>query len=183
MGIISMPRRRFEIGFVMDTNRINAKGKLPNMTQIENWHRDGVISLVISDIAFGEVGKGSGGGHRHVKASGLIMTGTKNLGAEDEFQPLKKIENILFPAGAKNENQKNDIRIVFNAHKYGDILITDDRDILEKREDLLALGIFGIKTDAEAVVYIREQIKFRDEYAKLVASLSGTHLPPWVGHD
>ena len=179
-----MPRRRIElIGFVMDTNRINARGKLPQMTQIEKWHQDGVISLVISDIAFTEVGKGKGGGQRRDKASGLIMTGTTRLRAEDEYKLLQEIGNILFPAGAKDLNEENDVRIVFNAHRYGDVLITDDRDILSKREALLALGVFGIKTDADAVVYIRELINSRDEQARLVASLSGADLPSWVGLD
>ena len=153
------------------------------MTRIEKWHGDGVISLVISDTAFGEVGQGSGGCHRHEKASDLIITGTTRLRAEEEPLLLVEIERILFPAGAKNQNEANDVRIVFNAHKYGDILITEDRDILDEREALLGLGGFGIKTDAEAVVYIQEQIRSRDDRARQVASLTGADLPSWVGQD
>jgi hypothetical protein len=183
IALILMPSRCIEVGFVIDTNRINARGGQPNMTQIEKWHRDGVISLVISDIAFGEVGKGCGGCHRHEKASELIRTGTTKLRTAEEFELLNEIENIIFPAGTTKKNQENDVWIVFNAHKYGDILITEDHDILEKRESLLGLGVFGIKTDAEAVIYIQEQIKSRDERARQVASLTGADLPNWVGQD
>jgi hypothetical protein len=42
---------------------------------------------------------------------------------QDESR-FKAIEGVLFPVGAKNENQKNDVRIVADAIHYAAIPVT-----------------------------------------------------------
>ena len=102
---------------------------------------------------------------------------------------LQQIERILFPQGAHNDNQRRDVEIVFNAGKYGAILVTNDGDsrsqpggILGNRAALAAIGI-RVVTDDEAVQMVREAIRNRDDMARKQAEYNGTPLPAWVGQD
>ena len=95
----------------------------------------------------------------------------------------------MFPQGAKNQNQKNDIEIIFNANKYGSILVTADGasksqpgGILGHKAELKILGI-DVMSDQEAVDYIRNLIQKRDQRAIKMNKSFGLHLPDWVGKD
>ena len=61
---------------------------------------------------------------------------------------FKKIESIIFPSEAENDNQKNDVAILFDAQKYKNTLITNDgesksqpRGILSCTDMLKGIGI------------------------------------------
>jgi len=45
--------------FHIDTNMINARGKLPAMTQLERWAEEGVILINMSNISFCEAQEGN----------------------------------------------------------------------------------------------------------------------------
>lgn len=50
------PEERYVyLSFHLDSNRINARGRLPAVTQLERWHGDGVIDLELSEVAHDEV--------------------------------------------------------------------------------------------------------------------------------
>ena len=187
----SPPEFRRHIGsdFVIDANRINARGTLPQMCQLERWHRDGVTCIVISNEASAEASHGSS--RRYLKTGEYIHTVTHGR-AQDEVWLLKAIESVLYPAGARISNHQNDARIVFNAAKYLDILITADGasktqpgGILGHREKLQALHpTIRIMSDDEAVDFVREKIRERDEQIKRIAgSFLNVQLPSWIGQD
>lgn len=47
------------LSFHLDSNRINARGGLLAVTQLERWHGDGVIDLELSEVAHDEVAQAS----------------------------------------------------------------------------------------------------------------------------
>ena len=83
----------------------------------------------------------------------------------DTNDPLyKKIEAALFPKGAQNQNQQNDVKIVFEAANMGLSPISDDGasrsqpgGILGNRDKLK--GLVPIMSSGEAVDFIRDQIR------------------------
>ncbi len=107
----------------------------------------------------------------------------------DPNDPLyRKIEKALFPNGTHTDNQQNDVKIVFEAAKYVAILVTRDGGsrtqpggILGNRDKLS--GIVSIMTDREAVAFIRNKIRERDEFNRRVAQEFGAELPKWTGKD
>ncbi len=173
--------------FHIDTNRINAGGKLENMNKLEKWENDEVITIYMSETAHSEARAG-GNQQRSKKATAHIFS-ISSITTSDERNMFHKIERMLFPDGGKTENQKNDVDIVFNASKYNCILITSDGGskrqpggILGNRKKLGALGI-RVLTDEEAVELVESEIKKRDEIYRNIASHTGQKLPWWVGKD
>ncbi|OGR06425.1 MAG: hypothetical protein A3K23_00960 [Desulfobacca sp. RBG_16_58_9] len=152
-------RRLIYMFFQIDANRINSSGRLEYMNKLERWHKDGVIRIKMAEPAQDEAAHGSR--DRARKAYEYISTMTEST-TPKEIELLKSIERILFREGASTQNERNDIEIVFNAWKYGCILVTNDGGsrcqpggILGNRDKLLELGI-QVLTDEEAVVRIRQ---------------------------
>lgn len=183
-----MPERFVYVGFQLDTNRINSKQSIANMNRLERWRDDEVIELMLSEVASDEARAGNNP-RRTRKALGYIYSMTMAT-TQGETEELRQIEQILFPNGAADQNQRNDVEIVFNAAKYRRILVTGDgasktqpggilgsRAVLEQQ--------FGVRimTDAEAVAHVEEAIRERDKFAKLVSDMTGEPLPSWVGND
>ena len=148
---IEMQRRLLYIPiFHIDTNMINARGKLESMNQIEKWADDDVILVNMSGVSFKEAQSG-GDPTRTKKALSHIFTLTDEY--IDLNDPLyRKIQTTLFPNGIQKDNQRNDVKIVFEAAKYHAILITRDGGsrtqpggILGNRDKLQ--GIASIMTD------------------------------------
>jgi hypothetical protein len=94
------------------------------MNQLERWRADGVILMDMSEVAQGEAMSGRDD-RRTAKALDTIFSMTY-ADTPQEKQKLLEIEAILCPEGAKTQNQSNDVEIVFNALKYGRILVTAD---------------------------------------------------------
>lgn len=183
---MNMPDRYVHLSFQIDTNRINARGSLPNMNQLEEWRANGVIRLEISKVAHDEASFGNS--VRREKASSYIFSHTQAT-TPNEVNLLKNIERVVFPSGIKTQNDANDVEILFNAKKYCHILITDDGDserqsggILGNTRRLEGLGI-RVMRDSNAVVCIQDKIKMRDEWARKVSTYTGQALPDWVGKD
>lgn len=180
-------KRYIDREFHIDTNQINSRSNLSAMNLLEHWHNSGVIRIEFSEAARKEAL--FGGDHlRTKKANSYIFTKTLASTAEEQ-EWLYTIRKILFPKKDINSNKRNDIEIVFNAKKYGAILITNDgaskrRDgILDHKDELKqALGIL-VMTDEEAVDYVRELINKRDKRALGKHKNYGLELPEWVGKD
>jgi hypothetical protein len=170
----------------IDTNRINSRGKLDAMNQIEKWKDDGVVLTNMSGVSFKEALAGNDPS-RTRKAYQQIFTLT-DTSIDKSSSQYKKISSILFPKGVKNMNEENDVKIVYEAAHYSAILITNDGGsrkqpggILGHREELRDL--VQIMTDDEAVTFIKQKIFERDNRARFDATGSGEALPDWVEKD
>lgn len=185
---MGMPNRFVAIEYMIDANRANAKGLLVAMNQLQKWDEDGVISLVMSDTARDEIARG-GSAARLRRVDGQIYTRTV-ITTDEQFRAKDKIEAILAPAGVQNQNQENDVDIVFQAYHNKLLLITNDGGSRRQPGGMLgnrkrldeALGI-KIITDEEAVDHVRGLIRARDDRAKWWHDHDGLPLPDWVGVD
>ena len=183
-----MNKRFIGLSFHIDTNRINARQKLENMNQLEKWSDNGVIRLEKSEVVLHELLVGSNSQRNKKAISGIYsMTYAES---PEEKQKLIKIEEILFPKGAINDNQKNDVEIVFNAYKYCHILITNDGDskkqpggILGNAERLKDEVSIIVMTDQEAVTLVEKRIKNRNKNCRAVSKRTGMPLPNWIESD
>ncbi len=45
--------------FQIDANLVNARGGLPNINKLEQWHSDGVVNITMSDVAQSEAAIGN----------------------------------------------------------------------------------------------------------------------------
>lgn len=183
---IRMERRLLYIPVLhIDTNLINARQKLPAVNKLEEWFEDGVILINMSATAHGEA-QADGNAMRTRKANQNIYTATPPAAPSDPL--YQKVESALFPDGARDENQRNDIRIVCEAAKYAAILVTGDGGsktqpggILGNRHKLE--GLVQILSPDEAVEFVRQKIGERDDFNVQFVQEFGGELPPWNGHD
>ena len=88
----------------IDANRINARGHLTHMNQLEAWHEQGVIQIEMAHPAQQEAACGSG--DRARKTYGYVYNMAMATTPQERVL-LSKIEEILFPAGVSNTNEKN----------------------------------------------------------------------------
>ncbi len=172
--------------FHIDTNLINARCSLASMNQIEKWASDEIILVNMSGVSFKEAQAGNNA-VRTRKAFAQIFTLTaENIDATcDRY---REIEKIIFPDGAKNDNQHNDVKVVFDAAHWHAILVTRDGasnsqpgGILGNRDQLRKF--VQIMSDTEAFEFIRSKIAERDDFNRLLSKETGCPLPAWVGHD
>ena len=157
------------------------------MNQLEAWHKAGVILIHMSQIA-NEEAEAGGDARRSKKATSYIFSMTYG-DTVDEQAEMRAIERMLFPNGADSQNERNDVEVVFNAKKYGAVLVTADGGskrqpggILGNRDALRRLGV-SVVTDAEAVEIVRKKIAERDARLRAKAASSNSVLPSWIGSD
>ena len=179
-------RRLLNIMFVVDTNCVNARQSIPEMNRLEEWAENGIITLETTEVAQSEMVYGNSQ-IRKAKAYSFVFT-MSEISTDEEKKVFSEIENILFPLGATNQNQKNDVEIVFNAYKYSPLITTDGGSksqpggILGNKTKLLSLGI-KVFTPQEAVQIVLAALESRDNYARQWHSLYGGDIPFWVGQD
>jgi hypothetical protein len=169
----------------IDANLINARHKLSAVNQLEKWAEDGIICINMSSTARIEARAGSNP-DRARKADEQIHTLTPPVDAGDPR--YQQIEAAIFPGGAKDANQQNDIRIVSEAANYAAILVTGDGGsktqpggILGNRDKLK--NMLTIFSPDEAVDFVRSKIVERDNFNRRVAAEVGSELPAWTGKD
>jgi hypothetical protein len=185
---LKMPQRDTGLWFTIDTNRINARQNDKLMNQLEDWEAKNVIGLYITELVANEAAKGNSiQRRRKVERYGLKLEPLAET--PDEKKDLNEISEILFDRQPLNENERNDVLIVFCAKKYFN-LITEDGDsktqpngILGKREELRRRLHINVYRTNEAVLLIRKQIHLRDENAKYASRVNREPLPDWVGKD
>jgi predicted nucleic acid-binding protein len=174
--------------FALDTNCINARGRLPEITQLEVWHEDVVITLVTADVAQEEMRAGPGGHRRWLKSIEYPSVDTI-LGNPGARELRVEIERAIFPHGAKSPQDRADVLIALNAEHIGAILVTTDGDsksqprgVLGSRAELDRLGV-RVMRPSEAVSFVRGRIRVRDDEARFRAGEEGVAVPAWVGQD
>ena len=162
------------LNFLIDSNYINSKQAISALNYLEKLNNKGVISIISTETVNVEV---SSYLPSRKKSNKLIYSKNMCLTAE-ENNIKKKIEFILFPNGIKNDNQKNDVDIVFNAWKYGKILITHDGDsknqpggILGNREMLKKELDIKVMTAKMAAEHAKNKIKERELMANKIAEM------------
>lgn len=183
---IEMQRRALYISVLhIDANLINARQKLSAVNQLEKWADERIICINMSSTARNEARAGNNSA-RTRKADGQIHTLT--LPAEASDPRYQQIEAAIFPDGAKDENQQNDIKIVLEAATYAAILVTGDGasktqpgGILGNRDKLK--DMLKILSPDEAVSFVHSKIQERDSFNSRVASKFGGELPEWTGRD
>jgi hypothetical protein len=103
---ITLQRRMLYIPILhIDTNLINSRQKLPAVNTLEKWYADGVINMAGTAR---EEALAGGDTKRTQKANQQIFTITAP--ASTDSPRFKAIESVLFPGGARDENQRNDVR-------------------------------------------------------------------------
>ena len=112
--------------FLIDTNMINAYEKLPAMSQLERWAEEEIILINMSNVSFNEAQQGNNA-KRAKKALAQIFT-LIDESINEASSTYQIVTNAIFPEGVKNENQKNDVKIVCEAIKWNAILVTNDGD-------------------------------------------------------
>lgn len=183
---VRMNRRMLHISVLhIDTNLINARQKLESVNQLERWYADEVILINMSSIAHAEA-QADGNERRTRKANSQIFTVTPAAGDDDP--DFKQVETALFPQGAEDKNQRNDVRIICETARYGAILVTSDGasksqpgGILGNRDKLRHL--VRVMSPDEAVDFVRDEIRDRDKFNERVLKEFGGELPPWTGKD
>jgi hypothetical protein len=118
------------------------------MNRLERWRENGVILLIMTDVSQAEAMAGCNPG-RSRKATRFIYA-ISSIGNPEFHEIERQVETILFPGGARNQNQRNDVRIVCTALAYQSPLITNDSVILRSRDRLRSLGA-AVLSDGEAM--------------------------------
>lgn len=179
--------RSVYISVQIDTNLINSRQKNAAVNRLEEWHRNEIIELSMSEVAQVEALEGAGR-ERRTKAFGYLFSETL-ADTPQERARFRDIEYAIFPNGAKSRSEQNDVEIVFNADKYQAILVTADggskrqpRGILGSRRELAQLGIRVMSAD-EAVMHIAREIAARDRNILEGCYRYGITPPSWVGQD
>jgi hypothetical protein len=180
-----MESRLLPLMFHIDTQLINSKQKIESVNRLEKWFDDGVILINMSATAHQEARAGSNR-RRTKKANQQIFTDTAP--ASEYSRDFARVAAAIFPIGVTTENERNDVRIVCEAAKYGAILVTADGasrtqpgGILGNRHKLN--GFVRIMTPEEAVNHVETKIRERDEFNREMTKWIKAELPPWTGKD
>ncbi|AJY68674.1 hypothetical protein RW64_03205 [Geobacter sulfurreducens] len=115
-----MPKRDLGRVYHLDANRINARQQDKAVNQLELWHKNGVVFLEMSLMAYDEACDGNA--CRAEKASDYSWVSTS--WEMKEWRII--LENILFPRGVKKQNESNDISILLLAKMANATLVTND---------------------------------------------------------
>ncbi len=85
--------------FHIDTNMINARGKLPAMTQLEKWAEEEIILINMSNTSFCEAQEGNNISRTKKALSQIFTLTDENITESDAT--FQKVANALFPDGER----------------------------------------------------------------------------------
>lgn len=189
MKVSLLPRHLGIPNFQIDTNSINGTQANADLNQIEKWMDAGVICLNMSHIARNEA-KQVNYIPRIRKADTQIFTIDEDLenGTLETPQHYEEVKNALFPSGAQSSSEENDVLIVCEAIKFSAHLITMDGNSKKQPGGILGNRTklrhrICIFTPKEAVEYIRNKIRDRDNFNQEFVRQYGGDLPPWTFKD
>jgi hypothetical protein len=145
--------------FFLDTNRINARNNSVHMNELEQLASKGLCELLMPKIAWEEAEAGDNI-NRKEKTWGYYFIGLTFTDSQKYW--YEKIERIVFPNGARTQQEINDIWIMVTAREMNYPLVTNDGGsktqpggILGNRERLGAIGV-NVLLDYEAVALIKK---------------------------
>ena len=101
---------------------------------------------------------------------------------------FQMVTNEIFPNGIKDDNHRNDVKIVCDAIKWNAILITNDGGSKKQPGGILGNAhklkdYVQVMRDYAAVSFINEKIEERDIRSKKISKITGEKLPEWTGLD
>lgn len=170
--------------FHLDSNRVNTRGRLSAVSELEEWAAHGAIYLGVSEPIYRELSSGRPDGLRAQKIA-LQIVDYPVVSSDRSRSELKKIEECVFPGGAKDENESNDVLALFAAMKHMMTFVTEDgvggkpRGILTARKGLADLGVL-VMTDTEAVEWVRNRMTLIRSNELQSAHREGREPAPWV---
>jgi hypothetical protein len=135
--------------YLLDANACNARQKIEELNELEEFSRRGLIVLQHTETTWNEAMSGAGPGalSRDRKVADFVFTGLAGV-SELEERWRNQIARILFPSGTKDLSQEGDVRAVLTAKLAGGIFVTRDGGsktqpggILGHKAELAALGI------------------------------------------
>jgi hypothetical protein len=146
--------------FFIDANRINAKRKCAYMNELEQLASKGLCELYMPKIAWDEAEFGNNI-NRQKKTWEYYYIGLENTDSQRYW--YKQIEKIVFPKGAKKQQEINDIWILVTSREMKFPLVTNDGDsktqpggILGNRESLREIDVIVLR-DYEAVALVKKE--------------------------
>jgi hypothetical protein len=144
--------------FYLDANCVNAGQLHAVLNELESLRKLGHVTLIYADVTYREAACASTA--RMAKASGYSHTKIDPVWGENE-NTKEAIEAILFPGGANNQNQRNDVLAVYQAERLHWPLITMDGasksqpgGILGRTGELAAIGL-EVLTPEQALERVR----------------------------
>jgi len=174
------PFRGVGLGFMLDTNSINAKKGDANITRIQEWGNKRIISVILASDTVEELQRYRAGDREAANYVRVEPDAARST-------PPENIRQALFPKGysddpKKRTNEEIDVWIIASAKKHGHTLITIDGAILEHAKELSTLGV-RVSTPAEAAQEVANKIKVRDDVDCQMYEEFGEELPDWHGKD
>lgn len=164
--------------YVIDANVINSRGGLEAMNELERLHRIRVIELLKTTTLDAEFRlappqQEKAENYRILGSAGpAYFTGGRlpdaMWGAPPRASRFSEIHNVVFgrpfPANTVDDNNKRSIRDALHLDQcwsnMADAFITNDRAILNSRDELLALGFdFEIQNPEECLVSTRRALE------------------------
>lgn len=171
--------------FIIDTNRVNSRGGLPAMNQLEALEKRGDIKLRYTEEIWREH-QGANNPKTDAASRKYPAVFHESLDERENEAERKKITDIVFPKGLRDENDKTDVEILRVAKSWNAILVTNDGGskrqpggILGAKQKLANIGI-TIMRDTEAVEHAEREIRSRDAIELRFAVKEGREPASWV---
>lgn len=163
--------------FFLDTNCVNARQRNVSLNALERARAQGRVTLIYSDAAYGEAAFNNAARSDKVAKYSCIAIDPL-WGRNDELRAA--IELILFPNGARSQNERNDVLAVYQAERLRWPLVTTDGaskrqpgGILGRAAELARLGIEVLSPE---VAYARVRSAVDDAAARRATRTStSTH--------
>lgn len=140
--------------FLIDTNRINSRQKCERMNELERLAVQGKCVLLMPYQAWIEAECGNNLLRRTKVWSYFYIEPIKS---ESQLYWYGQIEKVVFPFGARSENEKNDVWILVAAREMNYPIVTNDGGskkqpggMLGNADELEKLGVIVLR-DFEAV--------------------------------
>ncbi|MBE0550152.1 MAG: hypothetical protein IH627_21335 [Rubrivivax sp.] len=115
--------KRHHPKFFLDANCVNTRQKNDALNRLEALRKQRLITLLYADVTHSEAGHGSQ--TRTDKAASYTYTKFEPY-CEGNDATKRAIEIVLFPEGARTQNQKNDVLAVYHAERLRWPLVTMD---------------------------------------------------------
>ena len=147
---------------LVDTNLVNAREKNLYMNQLEYWFQNEIISYIYTDITIEKELKYFRPGYKKATKKGFQILCSDNY---DYLDKVTEFSKIVFKNdyNCLDDNEKNDIDIIYCACNGCRILVTNDgaskkqpRGILGSRKELEEKFGLKIYRDYEIVNYVME---------------------------
>jgi len=158
--------------FHIDTNLLNARQKNAEMNELEKMDKEELITLVWSETSQGEaLNKKTEIFRKKANAHIYTINESENEDGIALEDPMKqRIFEIMEINHLSSQNEVNDAEIVYEAHKYGAILITNDgasksqpKGMLGRRDELRDYVKIVNPTEALSLAKGAEEKVFKEE--------------------